>query len=74
MRLLNISAGLLLAVALAACARSTTYPTAASAEGLDWHRLSSPNLDCSSLTARERGWVTARTGCVDYPPNRLQRG
>ena len=61
----KLAAALLLAASLAACA-SQSPQGGSSARKIDFARLNSPNLDCSSIKPHEWGWVTPRSGCVEY--------
>lgn len=56
---------LLLAASLAACA-SQTGQGGSNRPKIDFARLNSPNLDCSSIKPHEWGWVTPRSGCIEY--------
>jgi hypothetical protein len=65
MSLPKLATVLLLATSLAACA-SQTPGAGSSSKKIDFARLNSPNLDCSSIKPHEWGWVTPRSGCVEY--------
>jgi hypothetical protein len=66
MMLARLSGALLLAASLAACASQTPGAASSNERKIDFQRLSSTNLDCSSIKPYEWGWVTPRTGCVEY--------
>jgi hypothetical protein len=61
----RLSAAVLLAASLAACAGQAPGPGAAERK-IDFARLNSPNLDCSSIKPYEWAWVTPRSGCIEY--------
>jgi hypothetical protein len=65
MTMVKLSAALLLAASVAACA-SQTPGQGLSGQKIDFARLNSPNLDCGSIKPHEWAWVTPRSGCVEY--------